>query len=253
MFASRDQRVGAAGTVDVAFTDRHGGVSSPPYDSLDLSRTRQGADQELGTNFRLLARALDVEGFVTMRQVQGADVALVSSLGGPQPTADALVTTASDVALCARVGDCVPVVLADADAGVVAVAHAGRSGVVAGVIPATVAAMRSLGADAIEAWIGPHVCSDCYEVPVAMRASVASVVPAAFACTTKGTPSVDIGAAVKAQLSAGKCTVVDASVCTLESADLYSYRRDGAASGRFAGIVVRRSSGPAADPHDRRE
>lgn len=250
MFASRQQRVGAAGTVDVAFTDRYGGVSSRWHDGLDLSHTRHGADQDLSTNFQLLARAFDVDGFVTMRQVQGADVAVVSSLGGPQPTADALVTTSSDIALCARVGDCVPLVLADVDAGVVAVAHAGRQGVVVGVIGATVAAMRSAGADAIEAWIGPHVCGDCYEVPAAMRASVASVVPAAFACTTRGTPSVDLGAAAGAQLSAEDCTVVDASVCTLESADLYSYRREGAASGRFAGIVVRRSSGPAAGPPD---
>jgi len=115
-------------------------------------------------------------------------------------------------------------------------------------VPATVAVMRSLGAEAITAWIGPHVCGDCYEVPAAMRSDVAAVEPAAFACTTKGTPSVDLGAALTAQLTAAACTVVDRSVCTLECADFYSYRRDGADSGRFAGIVVRRSAAPTAAP-----
>lgn len=240
MFASREQLAGSSGVVDVGFTDRHGGVSEPPYDSLDLSRTRDGA--QLRANFALLARAFGVSGFVTMHQVQGADVAIVTSLDGPQVSADALVTAEPAVALCVRVGDCVPVVLADAEEGVVAVIHAGRAGVVAGVVAAAVAAMRSLGASGITAWVGPHVCGGCYEVPAAMRSEVAATTPAGFACTTRGTPSVDLGAAVSAQLTAAVCRVIDRSVCTMESPDFYSYRRDGAASGRFAGVVVRRSA-----------
>jgi YfiH family protein len=182
-------------------------------------------------------------------------VAVVTSVDDPQPAADGLVTSAPDVALCVRVGDCVPVVLTDPGRGVVAVAHAGRRGVVTGVVPATVARMLACGAEAVTAWVGPHVCGDCYEVPAQMRTDVAAVVPAAFACTTKGNPSVDLGAAVTAQLTGSGCVVVDRSVCTLECADFYSYRRDGRNSGRFAGIVVRRSGeapGPAngsvADP-----
>jgi purine-nucleoside/S-methyl-5'-thioadenosine phosphorylase / adenosine deaminase len=242
VFASRDQLVGAAGTIDLAFTDRHGGVSPPPYDTLDLSRTRAASQPDLAENFRRLARAFAVDGFATMRQVQGADVAVVSSVDDPQPAADALVTSAPDVALCVRVGDCVPLVLADPDSGVIAVAHAGRAGIVAGVVAATVATMRADGAEAVTAWVGPHVCGDCYEVPAQMRTDVSVVAPAAFACTTKGTASVDLGAAVTAQLAAVGCVVIDRSVCTLESADFYSYRRDGNSSGRFAGLVVRRSS-----------
>jgi purine-nucleoside/S-methyl-5'-thioadenosine phosphorylase / adenosine deaminase len=244
VFASRDSHVGAAGTIDLAFTDRHGGVSPPPYDTLDLSRTRAESQPELAENFRLLARAFDVDGFATMHQVQGADVAVVTSVDDPQPAADGLVTSEPDVALCVRVGDCVPVVLADPGRGVVAVAHAGRRGVVAGVVPATVTRMRACGAEAVIAWVGPHVCGDCYEVPAQMRTDVATVVPAAFACTTKGSPSVDLGAAVTAQLTVAGCVVVDRSVCTLECADFYSYRRDGRKSGRFAGIVVRRLPNP---------
>jgi polyphenol oxidase len=245
VFATRESVSGAAGVVELAFTDRHGGVSPPPFDSLDLSRLRDG-DGTLRKNFQLLATAFDVEGFATMRQVQGADVAVVTEVDDEQPVADGLVTAHADVALCVRVGDCVPVILADPDAGVVAVAHAGRAGVVAGVVPATVRSMRSLGAERITGWIGPHVCGACYEVPAPLRQEVAAVVPTAFACTTNGTPAADLGAAVEWQLTSEGCAVRHRSVCTLESSDFFSYRRNGSESGRSAGIVVRRAAAGAA-------
>jgi copper oxidase (laccase) domain-containing protein len=109
--------------------------------------------------------------------------------------------------------------------------------------------MRGIGAASIEAWVGPHVCSGCYEVPAAMRGEVAAVEPVAFACTTWGTPSVDIGAAVVAQLTRAGCepvrevTVGGAVPCTRESDDFFSYRRQGPSSGRQAGLVVLRTGG----------
>lgn len=245
MFLLRDHiaaDVGEGCRVDLAFTDRHGGVSTPPFDSLDLTRSAAGRDVELCSNLTRLAAAFDVDGFATMTQVHGADVRVVRNTGPVERPCDAMLTTEHDVALCVRVGDCVPVVLADAAHGVVAVAHAGRLGLVAGVVPSTVAAMREHGADRIHAWVGPHVCGGCYEVPAAMRDDVSAVVPAAYACTTWGTPSLDIGAAVTSQLESAGATVHPVGVCTRESPDLYSYRRDGASSGRFAGIVVRRGS-----------
>lgn len=242
MFARRDHRHGSSGVVDVAFTDRHGGVSATPFDGLDLSRFRLGRDDELRANMSLLAKEFGVDGFVAMCQVHGADVAVVESLEVEPPVCDGLVTDVPGLALCVRVGDCVPVVLADVEQGVVGVAHAGRPGIVAGVVSAVVDVMRSRDAQAIQAWIGPHVCGGCYEVPELMRADVAAVVPAAYACTTWGTPSVDIGAAVTAQLQAADCVVHDVSACTLECDEFYSYRRDGDRSGRCAGVVVRREA-----------
>jgi polyphenol oxidase len=97
--------------------------------------------------------------------------------------------------------------------------------------------MRALGALQVTAVIGPHVCGRCYEVPDQLRAEVAERVPAAYAETSWGTPSLDIGAGVRWQLEQLGCTVVDATRCTLESEDLFSYRRQGQASGRLAGVV----------------
>ena len=229
--------------VDVAFTDRHGGASTPPYDFLDLGGRGAGRADELATNLAIVARKFAVTGFALMPQLHGRDVGVVVSSTTEPQACDALVTSTPDVALCVRAADCVPVVLADSDRGVIGVAHAGRRGVVAGVVESVLETMSSLGARRIEAWIGPHICGGCYEVPTQLRADVVAVAGAAFACTTWGTASLDLGAAVTSQLAAAGCTVTDLSRCTRETGDLYSYRRDGDRSGRSAGLVVLRSPG----------
>ncbi|KRE92346.1 hypothetical protein ASG76_17790 [Nocardioides sp. Soil774] len=181
---------------------------------------------------------------VLMHQVHGADTALVDSsmsvLHDPDgsPTCDALFTSAPRVALLARAADCVPVLLADPATGWIAAAHAGRAGLVAGVVPAAVARLREQGSDPSVAWIGPHVCGSCYEVPADLCDEVAAIVPEARSTTSWGTPALDLGAGVRAQLAAAGLTdvrVVDA--CTREDATWPSYRRDGAAATRFAGVI----------------
>jgi purine-nucleoside/S-methyl-5'-thioadenosine phosphorylase / adenosine deaminase len=239
LFAFRD----AQGRVEAAFTDRHGGVSAGPYASLNLA-VNDDEPRAVAENLRRVVGAFadPVEAPVValMRQVHGAEVAVVT----PQtlaredvPTADALVTREPGVVLMVRVADCVPLILADVDHRVVGAVHAGRPGLAAGVVPRAVAAMRDLGADRMVAWLGPHVCGHCYEVPEGLRAEVSALVPEARAETSWGTPALDIGAGVRAQLTADGVEVVDASRCTIEDTDLYSYRRQGAASGRLAGLV----------------
>lgn len=132
-----------------------------------------------------------------------------------------------------------PVLLADPVSGVAAAAHAGRPGLVAGVVPAAVRAMAELGADParIVARTGPAVCGRCYEVPEEMRAEVAAVEPAAYAETGWGTPALDVSAGVHAQLERlGVHDRAQSPVCTRESADHFSYRRD-RTTGRLAGYV----------------
>lgn len=176
----------------------------------------------------------------TMRQVHGAAVEVVVDVEpGDPPVADGLVTRNARVALLVRAADCVPVLLGDPSVGVVGAAHAGRPGVAAGVVPAVVAAMRGLGADTITAWVGPHVCGSCYEVPEELRAEIAARVPETWATTSWGTPSLDLGAGVTAQLQAAGCEIRVVSGCTREDRRWPSHRRDGATAGRFAGVVWR--------------
>ena len=173
-----------------------------------------------------------------LHQVHGAEVDVADEgPAGARPDADGIVTSRTGVVLMVRAADCVPVLLADADAAVIGAAHCGRPGLAAGVVPATVARMRDLGAQSITAWIGPHVCGGCYEVPEQMQAAVGAVVPASVATTSWGTPSLDLGAGVRSQLAGEGVSVHDVSRCTRESADLYSYRRDGDRAGRLAGLI----------------
>jgi YfiH family protein len=226
-----------------AFTDRWGGVSAAPYDELNLGGAVGDDPGAVRTNRELAAKSLGVDParVVWMNQVHGADAVVVEEPWGerPVPEVDAIVTARRGLALAVLTADCVPVLLADPVAGIAAAAHAGRPGLVAGVVPAAVRAMTEQGADParIVARTGPAVCGRCYEVPSAMRAEVAAVEPAAHAETSWGTPAVDVAAGVHAQLERlGVRDREQSPVCTLESADHFSYRRD-RTTGRLAGYV----------------
>ena len=163
---------------------------------------------------------------------------------GPVAQADALVAVGGRVALAVLVADCVPVLLADGAAGVVAVAHAGRAGVAADVVGASVEAMAREGAEParMRAVVGPAVCGRCYEVPAALRDEIAAAVPSAASTTSWGTPALDLPVAVGTQLGASGVRSVGAvGRCTLEDARWFSHRGTGAdagrPAGRFAGVV----------------
>ncbi|HHU10576.1 MAG TPA: laccase domain-containing protein [Intrasporangiaceae bacterium] len=190
---------------------------------------------------------------VFMQQVHGASVRVIEDLSQVAPAGpgadpcDAVVTTLPHVALFSLVADCTPVLFTDAGAGVVAAAHAGRPGMLAGIIPETVAAMRDLGAERIQAVVGPSVCPRCYEVPETMRAQAMTVEPVSGSVTWTGTPAIDVAAGVVAQLRRDGIEVTWVPGCTRESDDLYSYRRDGP-TGRFAGVVMRAPDLMGTDP-----
>lgn len=248
MYASRLTH----GPVDLAFTDRFGGVSAVPFDSLNLAWAGAwpGGDEEAHVaenHRRLLADFAPGDGLdrlAELSQVHGDTVVVVGSdlpatdaRGHRNATGDGLVTATPGMTLLVRVADCVPVLLADDQSAVIGAAHCGRPGLVAGIVPATIAAMRALGAGQITAWIGPYVCGACYEVPLEMQDEVAAVEPVTLASTSWGTPSLDVGAGVRAQLERGGVGVTDLSRCTRESPDLFSFRRDGTRSGRQAGLI----------------
>ncbi|MFE2428022.1 peptidoglycan editing factor PgeF [Streptomyces sp. NPDC059373] len=231
------------GGAHFAFTDRWGGVSAAPYDSLNLGGAVGDDPASVLANRELAARSLglDPAQVVWMHQVHGNEVVMVAAPwgDGPVPEADAVVTTRPGLALAVLTADCVPVLLADPVAGVAAAAHAGRPGLVAGVVPAAVEAMVGLGAspERIIAVTGPSVCGSCYEVPEAMRDEVATVVPESRATTGWGTPSVDVAVGVHAQLARlGVRNSEKSDICTMESGDHFSYRRE-RSTGRLAGYV----------------
>lgn len=234
--------------VGFRFTDRNGGGSQPPYSALNLG-TGLGDDPAVVVANRQLAavacgpggRGTGRPGVAWMRQVHGREVryAGARSPDSEPPECDAQYTDLPGLILGVLVADCVPVLLADPQARLAGAAHAGREGMLAGVVPALVRALTGAGArpDRMRAVIGPAICGGCYEVPAQLRARVSAAVPEASCVTRAGTPGLDLRAGVRAQLrAAGVAAVEHDPRCTRESAELYSYRRDGI-TGRFAGLV----------------
>ncbi len=220
------------------FTTRDGGVSDDPYASLNLSYS-VGDDPEAVAENRRIVETRSGAPIAYMSQVHGATAATIADVGDA-PEADALITATPGIALAVAVADCVPILAHDRVSGAVAAIHAGRRGVVSGVVDAAIRSLVAIAGDdaSIEASIGPAICGDCYEVPEQMRQDVAAVAPEAWSETSWGTPSLDLVLAVVAQLkAAGVTDIVRAGACTRESPEYYSHRRDGV-TGRFAGIVV---------------
>jgi YfiH family protein len=232
-------------TVRAGFTMRAGGVSTGAYAALNLGLNVADATDDVLANRRIVERWAGGP-IVFATQVHGAEVAVVAPPSGPAPTAigpfDALVS-ASGAGLGVLVADCVPVLLADPEAGVVAAVHAGRRGLAGGVVQAALARMVELGArrGRVRAAVGPAICGACYEVPAALRAEVAGVVPAAWATTSWGTPALDLPAGVVATLvAAGVDRVQPLDICTLTDDRFYSHRRaqrSGETTGRSAGFI----------------
>jgi YfiH family protein len=196
----------------------------------------------VAANRRRLASAagLTPDHIVWMEQIHGVTVAAVD---GPRPepveATDGLVTATPGVAVAVLAADCVPVLLADPVAGVVAAVHAGRIGAAAGVLGRAVGTFRSLGGDPArsDALLGPAVCGACYEVPAEMQAAVESRLPGSAVPTRAGTTGLDLRAGLTRQLaSLGVARIVTDPRCTAEDRELFSHRRDGT-TGRQAAVA----------------
>lgn len=236
--------------VRVLFTDRRGGVSAPPLEELNLA-THVGDDPEaVAANRALVASRIGVgsDRLVVLAAVSGGPVAMVDTDSpGEVSGVEAIVTSAPDLAIGVIAADCVPVLLADEDAGVIGAAHAGRRGVQARIVVDTVERMQALGAEAnrLRVWVGPAICGRCYEVGEDVASETRAVAPAAGSTTSWGTTALDLPRAVRAQLD--ECGVEHANVfsdgrCTREDPTLYSYRRDGR-TGRQASVILRSDDG----------
>jgi purine-nucleoside/S-methyl-5'-thioadenosine phosphorylase / adenosine deaminase len=226
------------------FTDRHDGVSGAPYDTANLAGHVGDDPDAVAGNRAALADRVGAP-VVWMEQVHGGEIAIVTGAEpGTVAGVDGLVTTTPELALAVLVADCVPVLLVDQEAAVLGVAHAGRRGLTAGVVPRTAAAMLELGADPdrMIVWLGPSICGRCYEVPAALRDEAQVAAAGSASTTSRGTAGIDLRAGLRAQLRRiGRRgpVVRDVGPCTAESAHHFSHRRDGV-TGRFAGVAVLR-------------
>lgn len=221
-------------------TTRAGGASTGEYDSFNLGDHVGDDAAAVAANRKRLAAELGLTKISWMEQVHGRTVTVVDGTEpGPAEATDALVTATPGVAVAVLVADCVPVLLGDPQAGVVAAVHAGRVGARVGVLPAALAAMRDAGAELsrVEVLLGPAICGEDYEVPADMARDVEAHLPGSATKTRKGTPGLDLRAGLWRQLAdAGVGKIGVDPRCTFEDRTLFSFRRDGT-TGRIAALT----------------
>ncbi len=229
-------------------TSRSGGVSAAPYDSFNLGDHVGDDPAAVEANRRRLAEGIGLpfERLVWMEQIHSRNVTVVDGpVDGPVPATDALVTKVPGLALVTLSADCVPILLSDDEAGVIAAVHAGRIGARIGIVPKVLGAMIEQGArpERIGAFLGPAASGRQYEVPAAMQADVEKFLPGSATRTTKGTPGLDLRAGLRRQLlAAGVSGVAEDPRCTIEDPTLFSHRR-GAPTGRLAAVIWMDPSG----------
>lgn len=148
------------------FFGRKGGVSTGIYESLNIGQGSDDEAQNIRDNRDRIRDAVGAEKLLSCFQVHSAKAITVTEPWRTRPQADAMVTKVPGLALCVLSADCVPVLFADAEAGVIGAAHAGWKGAIAGVCEATLDAMEAIGATRaqITAAIGPAIQQASYEV-----------------------------------------------------------------------------------------
>ncbi len=250
-----------------AFTTRHGGLSSSPFDTLNLDKP--GSDPQVQRNLARLLEALDLHDHspATLRQVHGCETHLIATpsrgcthprintpadelrpVDDPRPLGDALVT-GSDRPLLIRTADCVPILLCDASGQTVAAVHAGWRGLVAGVVRSAVTAMRSLTAQPLLAAVGPAIGVAHFEVgPEVAQAFRDAGLAHAVHTRIGPKPHVDLPRAAVELLQREE--ILESNIdmtdrCTFEHAeDFFSHRRDLGRTGRHAAIIRARPAPP---------
>lgn len=223
-----------------AFTTRAGGVSVARYEGLNLD-DREDDARAVAENRRRLAAALGFEAadFARLDQVHGTDVIAVAGPG--VWSGDALVSATPGVLLAIGTADCFPLLLEDAEAGVIGAAHAGWKGTLGRIAENTVRAMTELGArpQRVRAAVGPGICGERYGVGAEVAAQFAQAGLGDFVREKEGQPHLDLAGANRAVLLGAGLS--DGNIwlsgrCSTEP-DFYSYRRDAGRTGRMWAVI----------------
>ena len=229
-------------TLVAGFTTRQGGVSAPPYDTLNLGLHTGDDPDRVRANRERMCAALDMppDGMVTAEQVHDDHVEVVEA-PVQVPQCDGFVTTTPGLLLCIHTADCAAVLLADPEAGVLGACHAGWRGAVARIPTRTVRTMRREGAHPrrMRAYVSPCISAERFEV----GPEVAAQFDDAFVRHPPGAdrPHVDLKADIEAQLRAAGLPAARIDVsphCTMSDTErFFSYRAAGGRTGRMIGGI----------------
>lgn len=226
--------------VRVAFSTRRGGVSLPPYDTLNLGRSTADRPEAVAENRRRLLESLglDPARLATAGQVHGAEVVAVGT-PGLAPQCDALVTREPGLALAVSSADCLPILFVAP--GAVAAAHSGWRGTLSGVAEGALQAVcraAEAAPDQVRVHLGPCIRDCCYVV----GPDVAGRFPRAVVRERDGELRLSLPAAVRHRLmevGLPAASIEDTEACTAcEPHWYFSHRRDRGLTGRQWGLVA---------------
>jgi YfiH family protein len=226
-------------------TTRQGGVSRGGYAGMNLAAHVGDAGVAVARNRELLNASIGIDRIQWLDQVHGTDVVHVdTTTASSTPEADAAWTTRPGIALAVLTADCVPVVFSHCSASVIAVAHAGWRGLVAGVLANVLRALPD-GPDQYRTWIGPAIGVDAYQVGQEVADAVRGMTDVgrlAERCLhaslgPSGKYQLDLAELAAMQLDyLGVAEVWCERICTFDDKRFFSYRRDGT-TGRMATLV----------------
>ena len=218
------------------------GVSAPPFGRFNLGLRSGESAEVVDSNRSVLQQAMNLPSAPRwLHQVHGTTVAELGPLPSEhEPQADAAVSRIPGTVLAILTADCLSVLFCADDGSAIAAAHAGWRGLAAGVLEATIEQMQLVPARLL-AWLGPCIAGPSYEVGDEVRTAFVNRSPAAASCfvaTRPGHWQCDLEGLARQRLAAaGVARVHGGGFDTFTDARFYSYRREGARSGRFASLV----------------
>ena len=219
-------------------TLRTGGCSPAPWDSFNLGNHVGDSPALVAANRAMLRERLPAEP-LWLQQVHGI-TAVNADFEANLLEADAAIARQPGRVCTVMTADCLPVLLCDRAGTLVAAAHAGWRGLVAGVLEATIKKM-DVPASELLAWLGPAIGPNCFEVGDEVRATFVDKDPdaaLAFLATSPGKWLADIYTLARQRLqTAGVNSISGGNFCTFTEAErFFSYRRDGV-TGRMASLI----------------
>ena len=221
------------------FTDRYGGVSTLPYDSLNLAFYVGDNQANVIKNRTTLRKRLNLQNIVWMEQVHKDNIQTISSpQSKPIPACDAIITDQPNIALAVMVADCIPILMFDSKCKIIAAIHAGRNGTFLQIAPKTVKVMQKefgcLPSD-IQVIMGPSIHNCCYEIGDELVAIVEKNFGKSYVNGRMlNLQKLNHNQLIKANVSEDNIKI--SSICTCCNPNYFSYRRE-KTTGRFAGVI----------------
>ena len=233
--------------ITAIFSERSGGISPPPFNSLNLGHNIGDSSKNVEANMARLVETAGLSGRPHQTgQVHGVEYFICSGIGSlHSEQADILISNEPETPIAVRTADCLPILMADPVNRVVAAVHAGWRGTAAGVVITAVEEMVNMGAkqEHIHASLGPSISSCCFEVDDNTAEMLKkSVAGAEKAIVYSPEPHPDLAAINLLQLKETGMTedhIETLGICTCCHPErFYSYRRDHGTTGRHLAVVA---------------